>query len=133
MGFPHDPEFIVLWNYLCNTNALVLFCIWASDNYNCEGEFLYFLAGLTKKPLVVEARANARKESAKIRNRRMQKKVCLLTFLLSLCCFFNLLTYSSVLTKLLCLWHDLGLMGTKWSCLYDKAYHPIFLISLKSQ
>ncbi|KAK7307101.1 hypothetical protein VNO77_39863 [Canavalia gladiata] len=29
---------------------------------------------LTKKPLVIEARANARKESAKIRNRRMQKK-----------------------------------------------------------
>ncbi|KAI9126287.1 hypothetical protein K1719_002708 [Acacia pycnantha] len=30
--------------------------------------------GLTKSQLVVEARANARKESAKIRNRRMQKK-----------------------------------------------------------
>ncbi|TKY69672.1 50S ribosomal protein L18 [Spatholobus suberectus] len=29
---------------------------------------------ITKKPLVVEARANTRKESAKIRNRRMQKK-----------------------------------------------------------
>ncbi|KAK4280484.1 hypothetical protein QN277_012107 [Acacia crassicarpa] len=30
--------------------------------------------GLTKSQVVVEARANARKESAKIRNRRMQKK-----------------------------------------------------------
>nr|KYP37772.1 hypothetical protein KK1_041016 [Cajanus cajan]KYP37775.1 hypothetical protein KK1_041019 [Cajanus cajan] len=29
---------------------------------------------ITKKPLVVEARANTRTESAKIRNRRMQKK-----------------------------------------------------------
>ncbi|KAJ7943464.1 50S ribosomal protein L18-like [Quillaja saponaria] len=29
---------------------------------------------ITRKPLVIEARANARKESAKIRNRRMQKK-----------------------------------------------------------
>ncbi|KAL2349236.1 hypothetical protein Fmac_003236 [Flemingia macrophylla] len=29
---------------------------------------------ITKKPLVIEARANTRTESAKIRNRRMQKK-----------------------------------------------------------
>ncbi|KAF7828047.1 Ribosomal protein [Senna tora] len=33
-----------------------------------------FLSGPTKKTLVIEARANSRKESAKIRNRRIQKK-----------------------------------------------------------
>nr|KYP45425.1 hypothetical protein KK1_033059 [Cajanus cajan] len=31
-------------------------------------------SSITKKPLVIEARANTRTESAKIRNRRMQKK-----------------------------------------------------------
>jgi hypothetical protein len=36
---------------------------------------LNFLVGLVKKPLIIKARVNARKESAKIRNRKMQKKV----------------------------------------------------------
>jgi len=42
---------------------------------------LNLLSGLVKKPLVAKAKANARKESAKIRNRKMQKKVLLVRIL----------------------------------------------------
>jgi len=37
--------------------------------------FFFFFIDFFEKPLLVEARANTRKETAKIRNRRMQKKV----------------------------------------------------------
>lgn len=46
--------------------------------YNVEVKDIFWIVGLSLKPLVVEAkfrkRANSRTESAKIRNRRLQKK-----------------------------------------------------------
>ena len=54
--------------------------VWNYDSaciFNLVGLQMCFLCcvGFILKPLVVEARANARTESAKIRNRRIQKKV----------------------------------------------------------
>lgn len=56
-------------------------------------EILNFLAGLTLKPLVIKARANARKESAKIRNRKIQKKVPQIQFKCSYIFSLSLINY----------------------------------------